>query len=53
MASSSVPAASASAAADIPSGVLPVGLVQPSDVDMDMSGSESEWIQIKDEAAQM
>ena len=50
MASSSVPAASASAAADIPSGVLPVGPVQPSDVDVEMSGSESEWIQIKDEA---
>ena len=49
MASSSVPAASASAAADIPSGVLPVGPVAPSDVDVEMSGSDSEWIQIKDE----
>ena len=49
MASSSVPAASASAAADLPSGVLPVGLVAPSDVDVEMSGSDSEWIQIKEE----
>ena len=32
-------------------GVLPVGAVTPSDVDVEMSGSDSEWIQIKDEAA--
>ena len=40
--SSSVPAASASAAATEPVALL--------DAEMEMSGSDSEWIQIKDEA---
>ena len=42
MASSSVPAAGAVAAAAEP--------LAPQDLDVDMSGSDSEWIQIKDEA---